>query len=164
MEVIVLNNLLTEDAVKILNKEIEHRKVVVRHQILEEIKAARAQGDAIESPVYKAAKKERGINESRIRYLEKMIRNADIISDTPADAITNDEVGLGKTVSIKFIEENELEDFTIVTTVETDLRSNKISIDSPLGKAIFRHRVGDMLYIDSPSGTYPVVIENISMK
>lgn len=155
-----MNNFLTEEAIKILKEEIEHRKVVVRHQILEEIKTARAHGDLSENFEYKAAKRERGINESRIRYLEKMIRSANIIDDTTA----YDEVGLGKTVCIKFVDDNEFDDFTLVTTVETDLMCNKISLESPLGKAIYKHRVGDMLYIDSPAGTYPVVIEKIMAK
>lgn len=152
-----MNNYLTEEAINILKEEIEHRKVVVRHQIIEEIKTARAHGDLSENYEYKAAKRERGINESRIRYLERMIRTAKIIEDTTSA----DEVGLGKTVKIRFINDNETELFTIVTTVETDLVNNKISIESPLGRAIYNHKVGDEILIDSPNGTYPVLIEEV---
>lgn len=151
-------NFLTEEAINKLKEEIEHRKVVVRHRIIEEIKVARAFGDLSENFEYKAAKRERGINESRIRFLERKVRTAKIIKDTT----TPDEVGLNKTVAIRFLADNEVEDFVITTTVETDLVNNKISIESPLGKAIYKHKVGDEMDIEAPQGSYKIRIEKIT--
>lgn len=153
-------NYLTEEAIKKLKDEIEHRKVVLRPKILEDVKEARAHGDLSENFEYKAAKRERGINESRIRYLEKMIKTATVIKDETS----KDEVGLGKKVSVKFLDEDEVEEFTIVTTVETDLKNNMISIESPLGKAIYKHKVGEQIVVASPEGQYIVKIETITAR
>lgn len=152
-----MNNYLTKEAIKKVQDEIEYRKVVLRYKILEDVKEARAQGDLSENFEYKAAKKERGKNESRIRYLEKMIRTAKIIDDPTAE----DQVGIGKTVTIRFVEDDEVEDFSIVTTIETDPLNNKISIESPVGYAIYKHRVGESLKVKSIDGEYTVKIENV---
>lgn len=155
--VVRMHNYLTEEAIKKLREEIEYRKVVLRYKILEDVKEARAQGDLSENFEYKAAKRERGKNESRIRYLEKMINTAKIIKDTTAE----DEVGIGKNVSIRFLQDGEAEDFLIVTTVETDPLNNKISIESPLGHAIYKHKVGDEVKVQSVDGEYCVRIEKV---
>lgn len=152
-----MNNYLTEEAIQLLKEELEHRKVVVRKQINEDLKEARAHGDLSENYEYKAAKRERSRNEGRIRYLERMIKTAKIITD---DA-QQDEVGLNKQVTIRFLEDDYREIYTIVTTVETDVLHNKISIESPLGKAIFKKKVGDKCRITSPDGDYWVEIEEI---
>lgn len=155
--VVRMHNYLTEEAIKKLKEEIEYRKVVLRYKILEDVKEARAQGDLSENFEYKAAKRERGKNESRIRYLEKMINTAKIIKDTTAE----DEVGIGKNVSVRFLEDDEVEEFHIVTTVETDPLNNKISIESPLGQAIYKHKVGDEVKVQSVDGEYSVRIEKV---
>lgn len=152
-------NYLTEEAINKLKEEIEYRKVVLRHKILEDVKEARAHGDLSENFEYKAAKRERGKNESRIRYLERMVRTAKIITDTTAE----DEVGIGKTVTVRFLEEDETEDFFIVTTVEADPLENKISIESPMGRVIYTHKVGDEIKVESPNGQYTVRIEKIKI-
>ena len=155
-----MHNYLTKEAVNKIKEEIEYRKVVLRHKILEDVKEARAQGDLSENFEYKAAKRERSKNESHIRYLEKMINTAKIIEDSTSD----DEVGIGKTVSVRFLNEDEVEDFLIVTTVETDPLNNKISIESPLGQAIYRHKIGDEVKVQSIDGEYTVRIENVTVK
>lgn len=152
-----MNNYLTEEAINKIKEEIEHRKVVVRHKILEDVKEARAHGDLSENFEYKAAKRERSRNESRIRYLERMIKTAKIIEDDTSD----DEVGIGKTISVQFLDTNEIEDFTIVTTIEADPMNNRISLESPLGSAIFKHKLGEEVPIDSPQGSYNVKIIKI---
>lgn len=157
---IKLHNYLTEEAINKLKEEIEYRKVVVRHKILEDIKEARAHGDLSENFEYKAAKRERAKNESRIRYLERMIRTAKIIKDTTSE----DEVGIGKSVSVRFLEDNEVDEFKIVTTIEADPLNNMISIESPLGKAIYKHKVGDEVMVESPQGRYAVRIEKITVE
>jgi len=151
-----MNNFLTEEAISKLQEEIEHRKVVVRRQINEDLKEARAQGDLSENFEYKSAKRDRARNESRIRYLERMIRTAKIIKDTTA----KDEVGLGKKVIVSF-SKDDTEEFTMVTTIEADPMNNMISMESPLGKAIYKKKVGDEALVVSPEGEYVVKVEKI---
>lgn len=134
---------LTKSDIEKMEAEIEHRKVVVRHELLEHVKTARAQGDLSENFEYYAAKKEKNKNESRIRYLERMIRTANVVDDSSAD----DEVGINNTVTVEFIEDKETETYRIVTTVRVDTFKNMISIDSPLGKALMGHKVGDIVNV-----------------
>lgn len=130
---------LTIRDIQKMEEEIEHRKLVVRKQALEDVKEARAHGDLSENFEYKAAKKFKNENESRIRYLEKMIKTAHIISEESAE----DEVGMNNTVEIYFEEDDEVEIYKLVTTVRSNSLKNLISKDSPLGSAIFGHKVGD---------------------
>ena len=134
---------LTKSDIEKMEAEIEHRKVVVRHELLEHVKTARAQGDLSENFEYYAAKKEKNKNESRIRYLERMIKTANVVDDSSAD----DEVGINNTVTVEFIEDKETETYRIVTTVRVDTFKNMISIDSPLGKALMGHKVGDIVNV-----------------
>ena len=130
---------LTESDVKKIKEEIEYRKIVVRKKELEAVKEARAQGDLSENFEYKAAKQDKNRNESRIRYLEKMIKTAVIVSeDSPED-----EVGMNNTVDIYFEEDDVTETYKLVTTVRSNSLKNLISRESPLGAAIFGHKVGD---------------------
>ena len=106
-------NKLTENDIREMEKEIEHRKLVLRPRLLEDVKETRAHGDLSENFEYHAAKREKNRNESRIRFLEKMIKTARVIEDTSAD----DEVGVGKTVTIYIPEDDEEEVYIIVSTV-----------------------------------------------
>ena len=126
---------LTEQDIKKMEEEIEYRKLVVRKNALEAVKEARAHGDLSENFEYHAAKKDKNQNESRIRYLEKMIRTAKIISTDSAD----DEVGMNNTVTVYF----EDETYKIVTTIRGNSLKNLISNESPLGKALLGHKIGD---------------------
>jgi transcription elongation factor GreA len=155
-----LNNYLTEEAINKLKEEIEYRKVVLRHKILEDVKQARAHGDLSENFEYKAAKQERGKNEGRIRYLERMIKTATVIKDTTAP----DEAGLGKHIKVRFLSDNEIDEFVLVTTIESDPMNSKISIESPLGKAIYKKKIGEEVSVESPQGDYKVRIEEITVK
>ena len=152
-----MNNFLTEQDIEKMKKEIEYRKVVVRKKRNEEVKEARAHGDLSENYEYKSAKRERGRNEGRIKYLEKMIKTANIIEDNTHD----DEVGLGKIVTVNFIDDDFSMEYEMVTTMSTDAVNNKISIESPSGKAIYNRRVGETVEVDSPDGKYLVKIEDI---
>lgn len=136
-------NELTASDIKKMEEEIEHRKVVVRKELLEFVKEARAHGDLSENFEYKAAKKAKNQNESRIRYLEKMIKTANVIEDNSAD----DEVGINNQVTVLFEEDNEEETYKIVTTVRGDSLNNLISIESPLGKALMKHKEGDRVEV-----------------
>ena len=122
---------LTEQDIKKMEEEIEYRKLVVRKNALEAVKEARAHGHA--------AKKDKNQNESRIRYLEKMIRTAKIISTDSAD----DEVGMNNTVTVYFEDDDEEETYKIVTTIRGNSLKNLISNESPLGKALLGHKIGD---------------------
>lgn len=149
---------LTKSDIEKMEAEIEHRKVVVRHELLEHVKTARAQGDLSENFEYYAAKKEKNKNESRIRYLERMIRTANVVDDSSAD----DEVGINNTVTVEFIEDKETETYRIVTTVRVDTFKNMISIDSPLGKALMGHKVGDIVNVKvNENANYDVKILEI---
>lgn len=152
-----MNNFLTKQDIEEMKKEIEYRKAVVRKKRNEEVKEARAHGDLSENYEYKAAKRERGRNEGRIKYLERMINTATIIEDNTDE----DQVGLGKIVTVYFIEDEFSIDYEIVTTMSTDAVNNKISIESPLGKVIYNRKVGDTLQVDSPDGEYSIKIEKI---
>ena len=137
-----MHNQLTESDIQKMREEIEHRKCVVRKELLEHVKEARAQGDLSENFEYYAAKKEKNRNESRIRYLERMIKTAKIVSEESKE----DEIGLNNTVVLYFEEEKETESYKVVTTMREDILNNKISKESPLGRAIFGHKVGDRVY------------------
>lgn len=154
-----MHNYLTEEAINKLKEEIEHRKVVVRKHINEDLKEAKSHGDLSENFEYKSAKRDRARNESRIRYLERMIKTARIIEDTTA----NDEVGLGKKVTLRFLDDDDTEEFKIVTTIEADPMNNMISIESPIGKVIYKHKIGDKANVVSPEGEYKVRIEKIEL-
>ena len=149
---------LTKSDIEKMEAEIEHRKVVVRHELLEHVKTARAQGDLSENFEYYAAKKEKNKNESRIRYLERMIRTANVVDDSSAD----DEVWINNTVAVEFIEDKEKENYRNVMTVRVDTFKNMISIDSPLGKALMGHKVGDIVNVKvNENVNYDVKIINI---
>lgn len=145
---------LTAEDIKKMEEEIEHRKLVVRKQALEAVKEARAHGDLSENFEYHAAKKDKNQNESRIRYLEKMIKTAKIISTDSAE----DEVGINNTVTVYFEEDDEEEVYRIVTTVRSNSQKNLISNESPLGKALLGHKVGDKVEV-SVNANYSYVVE-----
>ncbi|MBR6526368.1 MAG: transcription elongation factor GreA [Lachnospiraceae bacterium] len=134
---------LTKQDIAKIQEEIDHRKLVVRHEALEALKEARAQGDLSENFEYYAAKRDKNKNESRIRYLERMIKTAKVIEDDSAE----DEVGLFNTVTIYIEDDDEEETYKLVTTVRGNSMQGRISIDAPLGKAILGHKVGDRVYV-----------------
>lgn len=149
---------ITEKDIKRMQEEIEHRKLVVRKKAIEDVKEARAHGDLSENFEYKAAKQFKNQNESRIRYLEKMIKTAKVISEDSKE----DEVGLNKLVTIYVPEDDAEETFKIVTTVRADSLKALISIDSPLGKALLNHKVGDTVSVAvSDNYSYDVIIRKI---
>lgn len=135
---------LTEKDIEKIQEEIDHRKLVVRKEAIEAVKEARAQGDLSENFEYYAAKRDKNKNESRIRYLEKMVKTAQVIKDTSAE----DEVGLSNTVTVYIEEDDEEETYKLVTTVRGNSLNGLISIDSPLGKAILGKKVGDRVLVE----------------
>ena len=149
---------LTRQDVEKIEKEIEYRKLVVRKNAIEAVKEARSHGDLSENFEYHAAKKDKNQNESRIRYLERMLKTARIVKDDAAD----DEVGLDKKVEVYFEEDDETEVFKLVTSVRGSSLNGKISIESPIGKAIMKHRAGDRVYVKvNDNAGYYVVIRSV---
>ena len=137
---------LTQSDVQKIKEEIEYRKLVVRKRELEAVKEARAQGDLSENFEYKAAKQDKNRNESRIRYLEKMLKNA----------------GINNTVDVYFEEDDETETYRLVTSVRGNSLQGLISIESPLGKAIKGHKVGDRVKVKTNGEDgYYVIIKKI---
>lgn len=156
---------LTRKDVEKIEAEIKYRSTVVRKEAIEAVKVAREQGDLSENFEYYAAKRDKNKNESRIRYLERMLKNAKIISDESKE----DEVGINNTVEIYFEEDDETEIYKLVTSIRGDSLDGRISIESPIGKAILGHKLGDRVYVKingsdglDASGFYVVIrsIEN----
>lgn len=149
---------LTENDVKKIQAEIEHRKLVVRKEAIEAVKEARAQGDLSENFEYYAAKRDKNKNESRIRYLEKMIKNAEIVSDKSNE----DKVGINNAVELLFVSDGSIEKYKLVTSVRGNSLNGYISIESPLGKAIKGHKVGEVVTVKVNNDiSYEVEIKSI---
>jgi len=138
-----VRNQLTESDVAKIKAEIEHRKLVVRKEAIEAVKEARSHGDLSENFEYYAAKKDKNQNESRIRYLERMLKTANIVSDQSKE----DEIGINNTVTLYFEEDDEEEVYRIVTSVRGNSMKGLVSIESPIGKAIMGHKLNDRIFI-----------------
>ena len=153
-----MNNELTPSDIKKMEDEIEYRVHIVRKKALDDVKEARAQGDLSENFEYYAAKKHKNQNESRIRYLERMLKTASIVSD----ASRSDEVGMDDIVEVLFEEDNEVEKYKLVTSIRGNSMENRISIESPIGKALRGHRVGDRVEVKvNDDYSYYLVIKSI---
>lgn len=153
-----MRNELTQKDIQKMEEEIEYRKLVVRKEALEAVKEARSHGDLSENFEYYAAKKDKNQNESRIRYLERMIKTAVLVSEDSKE----DEVGINNTVEVYFEEDDITETYKIVTTVRTNALQGLISTESPLGKALLGHKVGDRVEVEvKPGISYFVQVRNI---
>ncbi len=153
-----MHNELTKKDIEMMQAELEDRIVRQRPLLLEEVKRCREFGDLSENFEYKEAKRAKNRNESRIRYLQNMIKTARIIEDTS----TEDTVGLYDKVGIYMEDEDEVEYYKIVTTVRIDPLSGLVSKDSPMGKAILGKKIGDRVKIDvNDNYSYYAVIRSI---
>lgn len=146
---------LTKSDVEKMREEIEHRKLVERKELIEAVKEARSHGDLSENFEYHAAKKEKNRNESRIRYLERMLKTAVIVEDESKE----DEIGLNNTVEVYCEDDEEVETYRIVTSVRGSSLNGLVSIESPLGKALLGHKEGDRVFIkvNDDFGYYVIV-------
>lgn len=138
-----MHNELTQKDIRLMREELDYRRIQLRPKLLEAVKEARGFGDLSENFEYKAAKQEKNRNESRIRFLENMIRTAVVISDR-ADA---DTVGLYDRVTVYLEDEGDEEIYQVVTTMRQDALHGLISKESPLGKALLGRRVGERFHI-----------------
>ena len=146
---------LTKSDVEKIREEIEHRKLVERKELIEAVKEARSHGDLSENFEYHAAKKEKNRNESRIRYLERMLKTAVIVEDESKE----DEIGINNTVEVYCEDDEEVETYRIVTSVRGSSLNGLVSIESPLGKALLGHKEGDRVFIkvNDDFGYYVIV-------
>lgn len=148
---------LTAKDIELMRQELDHRRIELRPRLLEAVKEARAFGDLSENFEYKAAKQEKNRNESRIRFLENMIRTAVVIDDRSAA----DAVGLYDKVTVYLEEDDETETYQIVTTVRQDALHGRISKESPVGMALMGRRAGERVHVQVGAGGYDMVIRSI---
>ena len=149
---------LTKEDVRKIEEEILKRKLEIRPRLIEAVKEARAQGDLSENFEYYAAKREKNQNESRIRYLERILKFAKVISTESR----RDEVGINDTVTLYFPEDGEEEVYHIVTSIRGQSLEGKISNISPLGKAVMGKKLGEAVTVELENGSsYVVEIRNI---
>lgn len=149
---------LTKEDVRKIEAEITRRKLEIRPKLIEAVKEARAQGDLSENFEYYAAKREKNQNESRIRYLERILKFAKVISTESR----RDEVGINDTVTLYFPEDGEEEVYHIVTSIRGQSLEGKISNISPLGRAVMGKKLGEAVTVELENGSsYVVEIRNI---
>ena len=150
---------LTAVDIKKMQEEVDYRMCVLRPQLLAEVQRTREYGDLSENAEYKEAKREKNKNESRIRYLERIIKTATIVESDNAQ----DEIGLNTTVELFLPEDDETEVITVVTTAQEDSLKGRISIESPMGKALLKHKVGDQVWVQvNKTYGYPVIVRSLT--
>jgi len=147
---------VTEAGLEEMKKELEYLKQVCRPEVINALKDARALGDLSENAEYDAARSEQAICENKIKELEVAIEHAKIITE-----VATDKVSVGNSVKIEYVEDKEVETYSIVGSKEADPFENKISNESPIAKAIIGHKAGEVVSVDSPSGKYDVKIIEI---
>lgn len=151
-----MNNGLTAQDLKKMRDELDYRRLTLMPELLEEVKRTRAFGDLSENYEYKVAKQEQNRNRSRIRYLERMIASARLIEDKSGA----DEVGLFDKVTLKMLGKEKV--IQVVSTVRCDALKGLISLESPMGKAVLGHKVGDMVHVRvSDTNSYDAEILSI---
>ncbi len=136
-------NQLTQKDIDAMEAEIEERKLVIRPKLLEAVKEARAHGDLSENFEYYAAKREKNKNESRIRFLERMIKTAEVIPDDSQE----DEIVIHNTVEVGVEGDGSVQIYKIVTTMRGNSLEGLVSIESPIGKALLGHKAGERVYV-----------------
>ncbi len=147
---------LTSEGLEELKSELDYLINVKRPENITAIKEARALGDLSENADYDAAKNEQAELEGRIKKLEKMLENVEII-----EKVSTDKVGIGCTVSIKYVDDDDTDEYKIVGSQEADPFMSKISNESPIAKAILNKKVGDIVEVESPNGVYKIEITEI---
>ncbi|MBO3377184.1 GreA/GreB family elongation factor [Clostridium perfringens] len=153
-----MNNYLTEENVRKLREELDYRMSVVRAKIAKEKLEAAAHGDRSENAEYKEACRNYRENDNRIQYLLTMISTAIIVDEESNDKST---LGLNSKARIKFVEDDDEDVITLVTTMDLDLENMCISIESDLGKALMGKKVGDIVEVEAPGGNYTVEVLEI---
>ena len=150
--------ILTEEGKLELEKRLEYLKLVKRPEITERIKVARDFGDLSENAEYDAAKNEQALIEGEIAEIENKLKYAEIIS---ADNVKKDVAAVGSTVTFTDLTDNKQYTFAIVGTTEADFKGQKISNESPIGKALLGRRVGDSCVVEAPAGSYSIRLDKV---
>ena len=153
-----MNNRLTEENIQKLREELEWRMTVKRAEIAKEKLVAAAHGDRSENAEYKEACRNYRENDNRIQYLMTMISTATIIDPSETDSSV---LGINSKARIKFIEDDDEDIVTLVTTMDIDLANMCISIESDLGKALSGKKVGDIVEVEAPGENYTVEVLEI---
>lgn len=154
-----MHNELTRQDLELMRRELDHRRLELRPQLIQAVKEARAFGDLSENFEYKAAKKEKNRNDSRIRYLERMVATAKVIDNSGAD---DGAVALFSKVTLLNEKLQKEQTIRIVTTLRQNALKGLISKESPVGRALLGHRAGDRVEISvSPEMKYTVVIRSV---
>ena len=146
---------LTQEGLDKIIEELDQLRNEERPRIIQALKDARAQGDLSENADYDAARAEQAKVEGRIQELEYMVDNHNIVE------VLKDVIGIGATVEIQYVDDDEKEVYKIVGSTEVNVAENKISNESPIGKAICGHKKGDTCEVESPNGTYKVKVVSI---
>lgn len=147
---------LTEEGFNSIKEELNALINTKRPENIKAIKEARALGDLSENSEYDAARNEQAEIEARIRKLEYIIENHEIIT-----SIASDKVSVGSTVAIKYVDEDDTDEYKIVGSQEADPFMSKISNESPIAKALLNKKVGDIVTVESPNGAYNIEITEI---
>ena len=147
---------VTAEGLEEMKQELEYLKNTRRPEVINALKEARALGDLSENAEYDAARNEQAIVEGKIKELEVLIENAKVISE-----VSKDKVTVGSKIKIEYIDDNEVEEYTIVGSKEADPFANRISNESPLAKAVINKKAGDTVTVDSPNGKYDIKIIEI---
>ena len=140
---------LTVEGLKKMEAELENLKTVRRKEVADKIKEARGQGDLSENAEYDAAKEEQAEIESRIVVLEKMLKNAEVIDE---EEISNDIISIGSKVKIYDKEFEEELEYVIVGSAEANPMAGKISNESPVGRGLLGHKIGETIEVETPAG------------
>jgi len=149
---------LTKAGYEKLQNELERLKTKIRRRISEEIGKARALGDISENAEYDAAKEAQGLNEKRISEIEYKLTNAEIIDES---RMSSDEALIGATVKLLDMATNDKESYTLVSEAESDFAKGRISVSSPVGKALLGRKQGEIVTIEVPAGVLRYKITKI---
>lgn len=148
--------LITKEGLNEIKEELNELINIKRPENLKAIKEARALGDLSENADYDVAKNDQAELEAKIKKLEQILENYEIIEEK-----FNGKVGLGSTVEIKYIDDDEVDEYKIVGSQEANPFMSKISNESPIARAVLNKKVGDVVEVESPNGTYKIEITEI---
>ena len=146
---------LTQEGLDQVKAELDKLRLEDRPRIIQAIKDARAQGDLSENAEYDAARDEQAKTEARIKELEYIVENANVVKASKT------KVGIGSTVTVLYVDDDEEDEYKMVGETEVDIDNNKISQNSPIGKAIFGHKAGEVVEVEAPNGSYELKIVSI---
>ena len=146
---------LTQEGLDQVKAELDKLRLEDRPRIIQAIKDARAQGDLSENAEYDAARDEQAKTEERIKELEYIVENANVVKASKS------KVGIGSVVTVLYVDDDEEDEYKMVGETEVDIDNNKISANSPIGKAIFGKKAGEVVSVEAPNGSYELKIVSI---